>query len=299
MACWTGFGDLHDGRPFWTGNFAGSGRDEILFWFPGDQNYWLGQFTGTKLTYTLAGNTSSFGGAEGVSRVWVGNFTGSGRDEILFSSPSDGNWWIGRFTGNQLAYSFAINTGMPLAESFTIHFKSLLALNPVIANLIDAQYAAMAQLFAEGGIAAYRGTTEDLSGNANLANLVDLDVGQCLLGLATSEQVALFANRNNVARDDLVIYIVRSLTSGSGNTNFVGCATHPSGRPGATIVQNGAQWLLAHEVGHVLGLAHVPREPSTNRDFLMWLDTGWTNVPPDISGAEASRMLASTLTRPC
>src|SRR5256885_1613272 len=49
-----GFGNLADGRPFWTGNFTGSDRTEILFFSPRDQHWWLGYFVGTQLRWNLA-----------------------------------------------------------------------------------------------------------------------------------------------------------------------------------------------------------------------------------------------------
>jgi hypothetical protein len=181
-------------------------------------------------------------------------------------------------------------------EFLTLHYKSLLAITPAISSYIDTQHAALEQLFSPFEIRAFRGTTEDLSGNTALAHLVSLDVGNCLLGQPTAEHNDLFANRNNAGASDLVIYLVQTLQGGTGN--FVGCATHPAGQPGAAIVQTGANWLLAHEVGHVLGLGHVSTTPSTNSDFLMWPNIGWTNVPPDVSASEVSTMLASGWTRP-
>jgi hypothetical protein len=138
-----------------------------------------------------------------------------------------------------------------------------------------------------------------LSGNANLANLVDLDVGGCFLGQPTAEHNALFANRNNAAADDLVIYVVRSLVNGANPTNFLGCATHPNNQPGAAMVQANANWLLAHEVGHVLDLRHVGLTPASNSDFLMFPNVGWTNTPPDLSAAESSTMRQSGLIFSC
>ena len=53
-----GFGhNIHDGRPFWVGDFNGDGRTEILFYFPGDGNWFLGAHDGNQLTWTFAGNT--------------------------------------------------------------------------------------------------------------------------------------------------------------------------------------------------------------------------------------------------
>jgi hypothetical protein len=105
-----GFGGGEGVSPFWIGEFSGSGKSETLFWYPGDQNYWLGQFNGTQIQYTLAGNTAGFGGGEGVSPFWIGDFTGSGKTETLFWYPGDGNYWLGRFAGTNLSYTFAGNS---------------------------------------------------------------------------------------------------------------------------------------------------------------------------------------------
>jgi hypothetical protein len=48
-----GFGNLADGRPFWTGNFTDSSRTDILFFSPADNHWWLGYFVGTQLQWNL------------------------------------------------------------------------------------------------------------------------------------------------------------------------------------------------------------------------------------------------------
>jgi hypothetical protein len=52
-----GFGQVADGRPFWTGDFAGDGKNDVLFYFPGDGNWWLGRLPAGQLNWNLAGNT--------------------------------------------------------------------------------------------------------------------------------------------------------------------------------------------------------------------------------------------------
>ena len=110
-----GFGHgINDGRPFWIGNFSGPGRADILFYFPGDDNWWLGTFaTGNQLQWTLAGNTKGFGhGINDGRPFWIGDFNGDGRADILFYFPGDDNWWLGTFSSgsNQLNWSLAGNT---------------------------------------------------------------------------------------------------------------------------------------------------------------------------------------------
>src|ERR1700724_1412936 len=92
-----GFGQVWDGRAFWVGNFARPSQQDILFYYPGDHNWWLGKFSGTSLNWNLAGNTAGFGQVADGRPFWTGQFTGSGRSEILFYYPGDHNWWLGRF----------------------------------------------------------------------------------------------------------------------------------------------------------------------------------------------------------
>jgi hypothetical protein len=120
----------------------------------------------------------------------------------------------------------------------------------------------------------------------------------------------LFAQRTGAGPDDLVVYVVQTLEG--DNDSLLGCATHPAGRPGAAIVPTPALWLTAHEIGHVLGLRHVcefpsdtnPNPPtpcvvgSTQSDNVMFPRMTWTRPPPNISAAEAARMLASSLSKP-
>jgi hypothetical protein len=238
---------------------------------------------------------------------WPGGFGSSGIDAALYSGSKcyffRGDRYV-RVTRGDTGPG-TVDPGYPAPvsnwgwdrESVTVHFKSLLPISPAIQSYMDIQFTEMQRLFASRRIDVRRGTTEDLSGDTNLSALRVLDVGPCLLGQPTDEQIDLFANRNNAADNDLVIYVVDTLVGGAGN--FVGCATHPDGQPGAAIADGiNGRWLLAHEVGHVLDLRHVPRTPSTNSDFLMWPNISWTNVPPDVTSVEGATMRSSGLTRP-
>jgi hypothetical protein len=202
-------------------------------------------------------------------------------------------------------------TGQPFAswarigykEFLVVHLKSLVQIGTgAMAAFITTGFNNLALLLRQFEIQVFRGTTEDLSGNAALAHLVNVDVGECVDQFGpffgtTDEQDELFQNRNQVGDGDLVIYFVQATNPPSG-----GCATHPSGRPGAIVAQPGTPtapgaslWTLAHEVGHVLGLGHVD-----DRNRLMFTSTGSiTNLPPDISADEEETMLESDLTRGC
>ena len=72
-----------------------------------------------------------------------------------------------------------------------------------------------------------------------------------------------------------------------------GCAAFPAGSPSVAIASVASQWTLGHEVGHVLGLAHV-----NNNDRLMTGNGTWniTNPPPDLIASEVATMNASPFT---
>ncbi|MFP5111388.1 FG-GAP repeat domain-containing protein [Bacillaceae bacterium C204] len=103
-----GYGQVYDGRPFWKGDFNGDGKDDILFYYPGNGNWHFGTFNGTKFTWNTAGNTNGFGQVYDGRPFWTGDFNGYGGDDILFHFPADrgdGSFWIGVFNGNQLSWT--------------------------------------------------------------------------------------------------------------------------------------------------------------------------------------------------
>ena len=108
----SGFGQLADGRPFWTGNFQGGSQTDILFYYPGDRNWWLGTLNSqNQLTWRLVGNTSGFGQVADGRPFWTGDFNGDGRTDILFYYPGNGDWFLGSINGqNQLTWSHVSNT---------------------------------------------------------------------------------------------------------------------------------------------------------------------------------------------
>ena len=107
-----GFGQVWDGRPFWTGDFSGAGRTEVLFYYPGDRNWWLGRLDTTgNLTWNLAGNTAGFGQVWDGRPFWTGDFTGDGHIDVLFYYPGDHNWWLGQTDSvGHMTWSLAGNT---------------------------------------------------------------------------------------------------------------------------------------------------------------------------------------------
>ena len=284
----TGFGQVWDGRPFWVGDFAGTGKTDILFYYPGDRNWWLGRFGATgQLTWNLAGNTTGFGQVADGRPFWVGDFTGDGKADILFYYRGDGNWWLGRFgaTG-QLTWNLAGNTGRPYRSRVRVHVKVLATpTNFTVNDMVDG----MRTVYASVGIRLDLGSTETL----NLPALMDIETGDCVGGQTTQEQRDLFDHRNNVGANDVAAYLVRTVTSNGNALN--GCAAH-DGRPSCVVARGATRWTLGHETGHDLGLNHVN---DNNRLMTGNGTANITNPPPDLIESERQTMEGSALTVTC
>jgi Hemopexin len=309
----TGPGTVDPGYPAsiaswgWPAGFGASGIDAALY--SGSKCYF---FDGDRYIRVTRGETGPGTVDPGYPKPitewgWPGRFGRFGIDAALYSGSKcyffDGNQYIRVTRGDNGPGT--VDAGYPAdisnwnwpgdfarGERVGLSFKSLLPVTDALGRFIQRQYTENRRLYLKSGLDVQFGSTEDLSGDASLEPLLALDVGACLLGVPTAEHDLLFAHRDGVPADELVVYIVQTLVGGSGN--LLGCATHPAGQPGAAIVQSGALWLTAHEVGHVLGLRHG----TSTSDDLMFRTVAWTNVPPDLSDGESATMVGSVLTVP-
>lgn len=146
---------------------------------------------------------------------------------------------------------------------------------------IEQQVIAMNDIFRLAEITVQLQSVERL----DLPEFNDLEIGACVQGQTTDEQRRLFNNRNNAAPEDICAYWVETLTSNSGSV--IGCAAHPPGIPALVMTPDGTDFVLAHEVGHVLGLFHVDASDRLN---LMRPSDDFDDPPPDLSSDQHTTM---------
>jgi len=111
----------------------------------------------------------------------------------------------------------------------------------------------------------------------NAPALLDLDQPTCFMGQSpTNEESQLYSLERDHAPSDIVVYYLRST-----NLGVRGCAACPITQPGSVVTDGATQFTMAHEIGHVLGLAHVA-STTANRNNLMFPNTGQINVATPI-----------------
>jgi hypothetical protein len=149
---------------------------------------------------------------------------------------------------------------------------------------VQEQVTAANGIYRAGRVTIHLASIEML----NLPQFEDLDVGGCGLGPLTGEQIALFTQyRTNAGPHDICAYWVRTMTSNTGTT--IGCAAHPAGVPALGLMGSSSMtpWTLAHEIGHVLGLAHVNDSDTHN---LMYRFDSYSDPPPVLNGSQIDAM---------
>jgi hypothetical protein len=91
----SGFGNVADGRPFWKGYFSKLNQEQVLFYSPGDHNWWLGTIAANQLTWQNVGNTASMGQVFDGRPILMDDFDGTARHDLLIYSPADQTWRLG------------------------------------------------------------------------------------------------------------------------------------------------------------------------------------------------------------
>jgi hypothetical protein len=142
------------------------------------------------------------------------------------------------------------------------------------------------------------------SGHLALPGMSAVSVGSCVEVLAPDHRALFNAVAPTIApHGEAAIFIVGTITDGGAAS---GCAAHPAGCPGLVMTEAAAAaaanggtaadglWVLAHEIGHLLGLQHVGPADSLMHDP----PTAITKDPPTVSDDEKTTALAAGLLAP-
>jgi hypothetical protein len=190
----------------------------------------------------------------------------------------------------------------PFPQGIRLHLKVLQEPNVSISTMLQP----MTRVYRTVPLTVEVVSREKLDGSAFDA-LLDLDVGLCSEGQQlTDEQKELYQNRNNVTNNiDIVVYFVRTIQLSDGRM-FAGCAApfpvpSPAPPPSLLIAQTATRWTLPHEIGHMLGLIHVPGEscqPADPPPTRLMTGCGTDKIPggaftPTLEGTEKTTMLGS------
>jgi len=173
-----------------------------------------------------------------------------------------------------------------MARKIRCHFKTLSA--PQISE--STQISTLTSILGAYGIGVEFVSGESLtlpSYNVRTYPIVDVD---CRLSQTTSQQEDLFNQGNYTAIQplDIVCYFVQTINNVDGLL-LNGCAAHPLFKPRVVLARTATLWTLAHEIGHVLGLAHV-----SDAANLMFSPTARiTANPPSLTSAQISTLQSS------
>jgi hypothetical protein len=102
---------LDSGHKIYMGDFDGDGKTDALF-YHSNGDFYLGKFNSSgTLQWGFVGNVAGFGNLLDSHQIFIGDFNGDGRSDVLFNYVGDGNWFIGKgVASGALSWSYFGNT---------------------------------------------------------------------------------------------------------------------------------------------------------------------------------------------
>jgi hypothetical protein len=104
-----GYGNLADNsHRILTGDFTGDGKTDVLFYYSGNGDWFLGTSDGNQLTWSHVANSSADGNLMSWShRLFVGDGNGDGKSDALYYNSDNGSFAFGLSNGSALNWSTA------------------------------------------------------------------------------------------------------------------------------------------------------------------------------------------------
>ncbi len=156
--------------------------------------------------------------------------------------------------------------------ALNLHFRSI--------SLTDVSFQDQFQ----GAVNVYNQYDIDLrfqSGRSELLSEADREKFKrvdtsCVIG--DDEWSALQKLLNNVPKTDICVFFIGELWDPNekpGSEMFLGCGAHRPGAPACVVAANGSKYDMAHEIGHVLGVAHL----SENNNLMHPTQSSYPKLP--------------------
>jgi hypothetical protein len=130
------------------GSFGGGTQNDLLVYNSATQDWWVGVSTGDAFLWTRVQTTTALGNLnDGSHTWWVGDFEGSGRQQVLVYGSVDGNWFLGSLGGEAQGWVFGSMTWTTLANTSALGLGNLNTSSRVYAAAAPFEGAGSEQLY--------------------------------------------------------------------------------------------------------------------------------------------------------
>lgn len=217
------------------GSFGGGTQSDLLVYNGATQDWWAGVSAGDALLWTRVETTTALGNLnDGSHTWWVGDFEGSGRQQVLVYGSVDGNWFLGSLGGEAQGWGFGSMMWTTIANTSALGLGNL--------NTSTSVYAAAARFEGTGSDEIYvfdakekeqyLGVVDATGTTMNVATLGSLGVDSLRDGAHVvwtgqfsggSQEQILFYNVDNAN------WFLGSISSSGSGATWTSLGAHPVG----------------------------------------------------------------------